>query len=520
MRSSPRFVRLFVYVLATCTFAATTAYAADTVVDFDDRPVGTIVTTQYDGITFSAIGNSCGGDPVIHPIIVIPEGGTSSPTHGLSLQTGCPDFSSDYLRMVFDVPHGAVSFTLGATAGSYRVRAYSTTSGDAGLVFSQTVTLATSGGFAGVFRLVRIERAGDDIRRVEVESLVGDFEVIDDLRFDCADDTSPIADITFPEGLACVCNSSEIRGSANDPDGAFARYTVHRRSPTVSAWTLITSRTTEVTDGLLTNWVTAAEQGYYMLRLFAENGCGLTAEDMTVVWLDKHLDRLTLRAPSAGAILGGLVCADGSAWDMCPGTFTVERRPAGGGAFVPFDTLAPPWVLNDPLGTWNSRAVPDGKYEVRLSAEDGCANAASAEASIIIDNTPPTVEITTPLACACVNGLVEIRGTVTDTNLNEWVLQYAAGHAHNWVTITSGTGKVINDRLGLWETRALPECEYALRLVAADLASVDCTGDPNRSEYVVPLEVGPCASFDFDADDDGDVDLADYLWFLDEFTGP
>jgi hypothetical protein len=51
-----------------------------------------------------------------------------------------------------------------------------------------------------------------------------------------------------------------------------------------------------------------------------------------------------------------------------------------------------------------------------------------------------------------------------------------------------------------------------------DQAAVNCD-DPHQSEYLVSVEVGNC-KFDFDADNDGDVDLRDYDAFLDEFTGP
>ena len=123
--------RIAIGIVAGVLWAASAAPADTVTIDFEDYAVGTIITNQYDGVTFSAPPDSCGGSPPVRPIIVTPNGGTSSPTRGLSVQTGCPDFSPDFLRMIFDQPQGEVTFTVGDSPGTHQVRAYNVPVGEA-----------------------------------------------------------------------------------------------------------------------------------------------------------------------------------------------------------------------------------------------------------------------------------------------------------------------------------------------------------------------------------------------------
>lgn len=511
--------RTIPFTLCVVLLILTPARAADTVIDFEDFAVGTLITTDYSslGVTFSALPDSCGLLNPIDPVIVDPSGTTSSGTRGLSVETGCPDFSPDYLRIVFAEGHARVSFTLGDFAGTYHVRGYNTSSGAAGLVWSSIITIEGTGS-VGVHRLVTLTRPTAELRRVEIEETIDQFEVIDDLTFDCPDATFPTAEITTPAPLACVCNSSDVLGSAYDADHDIASWRLERKAPSANAWTLISLSSAEVIDGLLATWTTAAVQGYYNLRLRVENECDLQSEAITVVWLDKAFDNLALRSPADGAIVGGTVCADGSAWDMCPGTLTVGHRPLGAGVYVPFGSVSPPWVLNDPLGSWNTLiGTPDGDYEVRLNGTDNCGNSATIVHAITVDNTPPIAKLSLPKSCDCVSGLVTVRGTADDNHLRGWTLQYSDPDTGSWVTIASGHNPVSGGILGTWDTTHLPDCAYVLRLVVTDDSIIDCD-DYRQSEYLLPVEVGPC--YDFDADDDNDVDLVDYAAFESEFTGP
>ncbi len=115
--------------------------------------------------------------------------------------------------------------------------------------------------------------------------------------------------------------------------------------------------------------------------------------------------------------------------------------------------------------------------------------------------------------------VVEVWGTAFDDNLASWTLQYTGGDASGWVTINSANAPVVGGLLGWWDTTALRPCAYTLRLVVRDSAVINCNNAIHHwSEYTVSVNVGACG--DFDVDDVGDVDLFDYHWFEQDFTGP
>ncbi|MBN2506276.1 MAG: hypothetical protein JXQ71_06240 [Verrucomicrobia bacterium] len=119
-----------------CTLGAPpTAQAGCTTIDFEDQAVGSVVTTDYPGVTFSVLPQTCGGSPILYMRIANPAGnGTSSGTRCLRIPTGCPDFSDDYLRMVFAAPQSKVTFTLGDYTGTYHIRYYTNTTGSTGKI--------------------------------------------------------------------------------------------------------------------------------------------------------------------------------------------------------------------------------------------------------------------------------------------------------------------------------------------------------------------------------------------------
>jgi hypothetical protein len=350
------------------------------------------------------------------------------------------------------------------------------------------------------------------------------------------DTTPPIAVIStplsWPAPSGVTCDSTMIYGSAHDPDGTFDRYTVEYLPVNGSTWIPIYSSPNPVVNGNLLGggtWNTGGlSQGWYFLRLSASNVCGRSSSVVAWLFVDKQYDNASIRSPANGAVLGGSVCVDGTVWDenaRGADSYTVRYAPLPAG--TPFNPVDPAHltyagtVLNDPLASWNTRAgIPDGNYRLRLDATDQCGRASTPQTrDVVIDNTAPIAVITAPTSCSYVQGQVDILGTASDAHLDGWALYYTGGDAHAWVTIASGTTQVINGLLGRWNTAGLRPCAYTLRLVVTDKSVLDCNGAlRNQSEYLVSVNVG--AHGDFDADNDGDVDLLDFRLFEEAFTGP
>ncbi len=341
----------------------------------------------------------------------------------------------------------------------------------------------------------------------------------------CADDLEPpIAELDEPPPASCVCDPVTITGTADDAN--FDRYRLEYQPAGGGTWSLINESTTAVVNGVLGVWNAGGlSQGYYLIRLTVFDVCRQSSTAVRLVWLGTEFDNLTIREPDNGDVVGRTVCIDGTVWDnACFDEYVVEYRPAGGGTWMPVEPGTPVYtstVINDPFAHWetDTLGLPDGDYLLRVTAVDDCGNEKQEMREVVVDNTAPIAEITSPEPCSFVEGLVEIRGTALDDNLGSWVVQYTGGGESSWVTIASGNTPVVDDVLAVWDTSSLDPCPYTLRLIVRDEAVLDCNGAINhRTEYTVSVNVGQCRPFD--ADGDGDVDLHDVGAMQLAFTGP
>src|SRR5262245_55025604 len=114
MLLSQRHLAICATVLAG--WQAAPARAQCTTIDFDDLPVGTIITTDYDGVTIS--GRDTDGTSGVSPRIYNPSGTTTSEPQCLSAQgDGLGEFSPEFIRFDFDRDQTLVTFSLGVRIG-------------------------------------------------------------------------------------------------------------------------------------------------------------------------------------------------------------------------------------------------------------------------------------------------------------------------------------------------------------------------------------------------------------------
>ncbi len=341
------------------------------------------------------------------------------------------------------------------------------------------------------------------------------------------DATPPVTSITSPAALACSCSPVTVTGYAYDPGGAIEYYTLDYKPVGGSAWTTIARSSLPVYGGTLGMWdTTGLPEDYYVLRLTTVDFCGLVNTAVQVVWIGQQFDTVTLGSPAENSVVGGLVCLGGTVWDgFCFDHYTAEYRPAAGGLYsplIPGPSYSASPRVNEGLASWDTLAgIPDGTYTIRVIGTDACGNSNTQYRNLVVDNSTPIAVIAQPLNCAYVDPVVEILGTATDANLSHWVLQYTGGAAHAWVTISAGSSPVLNDLLGIWDTRGLPSCAYTLRLVVYDTSVVhsQCGWPSYRfTEYTASVIVGELCPVDLDGD--GDEDLFDYARFQECFTGP
>ncbi|MHC4989405.1 MAG: hypothetical protein ACYTGC_00350, partial [Planctomycetota bacterium] len=371
------------------------------VVDFDDYPTNTVITTQYPGVTFSVVGS-----PTCTSVarIVQPAEGCSSPSRALRVdgvgEVPC-EFHPQWLRMQFDPPVHYVTFTIGPGNAEwfqdYQIEAYDTSSGAGSLLDLVLVTDAGN----GVFHHVTAQ-SGSDIRRIDVKGMAGaslaGWECIDDLqyRFDM---TPPEVQISSPSFAECICGPFQILGRACDDVSTYASDRLEYRPAGGGSWTLVQQFTASpvcIPDSWMYNVDPDAlglTHGWYYFRVTAENVCGLAASDMVAVYIDESFGTAQINSPTAGETICGMVEIEGTAWEKCFERYTVEYVPLGGQVFMPVDPMNPEYYVPKAhdcmLAMWNTTMVPDGDYIVRLVGFDVCGNPGIHDMIVTVDNSVP-----------------------------------------------------------------------------------------------------------------------------------
>lgn len=511
--------------------ATATATAQCQTLDFEDYSVGTAITNHYPGVYFSAAGQSCGGSPTLYMRVADEFYGDGFSSKVLLIDQGCPDFSDDYLRMVFNKAHDDVSFTLGpwgSEAGyTYEVRVYDVVSAGVPIATQTVEVLGTA--FADVHHLVRITRPTCEIRRVEVEAASSGFEAIDDLIFGM-DSTPPFVEIHTPTADECLCGTVTLIGLACDDDGAYDRdwFEYRRVWPTTDAdWTFVKEYVNQPVCGdpfPLYEWQLddpndPVPEGLYLLRVTARNFCGATASAEVTVYVDTEFNTIEIDKPQYQAVVGGDICFDGTVWDSsCFSDYVVEYREYGDATWYPVDPdnlTYTTQVANDPIAEWvAASSLADGDYVIRVIGHTDCGASLAQATLLTLDNTAPIAEISSPPVCSQLDGIVTFSGTADDANLDRWELEYWNPDANTWIDIAEGTTPVIEATLGDWDASALAPCYYVVRLRVWDESILDICGDVSRqrSDHYVGVAIGdPCPG---DLTGDGRVTLSDLAELL------
>ncbi|MGQ9492455.1 MAG: transglycosylase domain-containing protein [Anaerolineae bacterium] len=120
---------------------------------------------------------------------------------------------------------------------------------------------------------------------------------------------------------------------------------------------------------------------------------------------------IAIAAPSLYTHVTGVVPIFGNAR---PGDFRLYRVEYGAGSnpvqWIPIGGDHYNRVENNILEYWDVSQLPDGLYTVQLVVIEGSGNQRSASVQVIVDNTPPTVEIIHPL-----------EGAIYTLESDEWV---------------------------------------------------------------------------------------------------
>jgi subtilase family serine protease/flagellar hook assembly protein FlgD/fibronectin type 3 domain-containing protein len=217
----------------------------------------------------------------------------------------------------------------------------------------------------------------------------------------------------------------------------------------------------------------ALAEGSYRLEITAQDRAGNRREFSHAFTVDKTAPELALLTPANGAVVarnGTPLLLRGSVADARLAGYHVEISPAAQDSWTEIGAGSGP-VNAGELGVWNVQQ-PDGDYRLRLRASDQAGNEAAVIHAIRIDGTPPQAQISAPAEGALLHREVQVSGTATDANLQEYTITHAtpaAAAAGQWTTLLRADTPVQDGLLAALQL-ALPEGEQRLRLRVTDKA--------------------------------------------------
>ena len=153
---------------------------------------------------------------------------------------------------------------------------------------------------------------------------------------------------------------------------------------------------------------------------------------------------------------------------------------------------------NEKIASWNTTFEADGTYIVKLIAYDSAGNTAEAQRSFGVDNTLPTIEITSPIAGTYLDFPLEVIGSAVDLSagIDKYDIKIQnAMVGVSWTKIYSGTEEVYNSVLGLVNTINL-NGNFRLKVIAYDNAGNSCEANSASFQLtnVKKLTKSPSAS--------------------------
>ena len=285
------------------------------------------------------------------------------------------------------------------------------------------------------------------------------------------DNTPPQAQITAPEANAIVSGNLKIVGTATD--SYFDSYLLQQAdgaNPEEGDWQPIEGvSVTPVNNNVLRQFAaTTVADGIYSLRLKVTDKIGQITIVRRTITIDNTPPKVTLQSPAQNQVISQTVGIMGIVSDANLEQVQVLFRQSGNWRSVA--TLRGATVSNQ-LAEWNTAQLADGEYQLKLVATDGSGQPPTElTRTVIVDNTPPQVEIFSPRNNDQVGQVVVLSGTATDANFKSYRVEFGEGASPAvWVpaSVRDFQTQVEQGELYTW----LPGKRtgfYSLRLTAID----------------------------------------------------
>ena len=149
-------------------------------------------------------------------------------------------------------------------------------------------------------------------------------------------------------------------------------------------------------------WTGEPGDGGHSFRLVCRDRIGNMAPDTASFsfTLDSRPPSPVITFPAFGQPVRGLELISGITYDSLFVRFVVDVRPSGTGdgawQVIASGNGTSSGPFPDTLGSWDTTALSDGNYDLRLSVTDRLGLTGAASITVVVDNREPFVDVTTP----------------------------------------------------------------------------------------------------------------------------
>jgi hypothetical protein len=275
-------------------------------------------------------------------------------------------------------------------------------------------------------------------------------------------DTDP-ATVSLDDPGANLRGSVALTATASDGGSGVSSVEFQRSLAGLDSWTTVgTDATAPYSDSFDTS---AVADGLVDLRAIATDAAGnpTTSAIVSNRRVDNTAPAATMDDP--GANVRATVTLTATASDAGSGVASLafEHRPAGGGSW----TATP--------AAWNTSALADGLYDVRVTVTDAAGNETTSApvTDRRVDNTPPAVTMDDP--GADLSGTVSLSASSSDggSGIASVAFQYKLAADSTWTATAAA-----------WNTTPLGDGLYDLRAIATDNAGNATTSAPVTNRRV------------------------------------
>lgn len=250
-----------------------------------------------------------------------------------------------------------------------------------------------------------------------------------------SDGEAPSVTIDEPAEGAEVSGTTDVRGTASDPDGNVTdvRFRIDdgpwAQADGTDNWSFSWD-TTQHADGDHTITVEAVDDGNQTATAQRNvtvanggSGGGGSGGDGSV---EGQTPAVSIDEPSDGTTVNGTVLVAGTASDPDGNLSEVKAR-VDDGFWSPANGTAE-WSFS-----WDTTSVEDGDHTITVQAVDDGGMTTNATLNVTVENGDqngqPTVEITQPAPNATVNGTIEILGNASDPDGSIEGVEVRIGHS-------------------------------------------------------------------------------------------